>query len=1325
MGRILNNFSGVFRSKGSDVGKDFATGFRGYIGAGGLGTYLKLGALGAGIAVAVSQVKGLGSQIIDLGNKWGRINAMVKVATGSTGNFADSMKEALSGANQLGVKVGDLAKQSARLVQLAPNTIPDYKTAVKFTTLLDANMLSTGASIEEASSAMTQITQALGKGIVNGDELNSIMENAPQITQMLAKHLGVGVGQLKEMGKAGKITGNDLRDSVLENADAIMKAFNEMPVTADRAANMIANVFEIKASEAATAISVDLGGALKAVSTSGMLDAVANSISSIEPLAKSASNALTNIINQVAPAIIKAFNPDNINKFLAPMQNLFDMLSRMSFDDLAQMLKELAAYAGIAIVTMAGGVNNLIGSIPLIGKPLQRIRGLVVNLSGAFGAMGGEAVSAFGKLVSKSGEAVSSMSKVFDGLGKSKGVVKQFAVSIEDMDFSDMPKKFQSALDGMIKGTGAFENRFSKLSSVINALSTDAKQKLPAGFVSAFTEMQENASKSSKDMTGSISDAIANIKSKFAVLKDISKESLKITVTAQKGTGLDPTELRNDIAKQFASLGGIKIPDFLTPAVGSMVASASNALSKIGGMVKTPVVNAFNAVKNYDYQGDGVTIGNEFSNGVKLGVNALSGLSSVGGKIMTTLKSGLNLSKFGSEFGSTLADVMNIPPSVQSKVASGMSKVTSTMSQAFKSGIGVIGQSLSTISDKFGGLSGIAQRSFATISSAALKVTGGGLSILGKSVSGIGKLMGGLGRMASSLGVTAAMTSALTAGFMQLFNTDPAKMGMSFQNMADSIVGGINKITTQIPAMTNGFADILPQLVSSVSQALPTMMAAVTTALPTLITAITSQMPALSSAFVTVLDSLFSTIPTLLPGLVNAFVTLFSSLTSQVPTMVGSLMTAFTQVLASLPDIISTSLPQLVGAIGTMFTTIGTMLPAFADMIVQQLPAIFTAISTALPNMISSLVGGLTALIQGVVDVLPTLIPVLIQGAVTMINGLVAALPQIIQQLVAALPGIITSLMNALTTSLPVLIQGVIQIINGLVAALPQIIQVLIAALPGIITAIVNGLASNISILINGAIQLVVALVQALPTIIVTLINAIPQILTTLGSAIITNFPTIVKAFGNGFIALAKALPSLIVAVISAIPQILRAIGGAFVNLGGEILSHIKDIPDKIKSVFSGAKDWLLDAGKAILDGLVNGLKNAWKGVTDFVGGIGGWIKDHKGPLPYDRRLLIPAGHAIMDGFDKGLTAGFKTVMANVLGMGGSIQDAIPTTIDPLYNVGRTLNAKLDAYSGAADNSASKTVNNTFPVQIIRQDEDIYTASPQLYRSVMAESQQI
>lgn len=137
----------------------------------------------------------------------------------------------------------------------------------------------------------------------------------------------------------------------------------------------------------------------------------------------------------------------------------------------------------------------------------------------------------------------------------------------------------------------------------------------------------------------------------------------------------------------------------------------------------------------------------------------------------------------------------------------------------------------------------------------------------------------------------------------------------------------------------------------------------------------------------------------------------------------------------------------------------------------------------------------------------------------------------------------------------------------------------------------------------------------------------------------------------------------------------------------------------------------LFSAGQAILQGFLDGLQSMWSSVTDFVGGIADWIRDHKGPIEYDRKLLIPAGTAIMKGLDQGLQDQFKDVKQTVGGMADEISDVFSgdnLDLNSTASVTKNLEAQLAMPSAQFEAHESKTVSE---IAILRASmERILTA---------------
>jgi TP901 family phage tail tape measure protein len=98
-----------------------------------------------------------------------------------------------------------------------------------------------------------------------------------------------------------------------------------------------------------------------------------------------------------------------------------------------------------------------------------------------------------------------------------------------------------------------------------------------------------------------------------------------------------------------------------------------------------------------------------------------------------------------------------------------------------------------------------------------------------------------------------------------------------------------------------------------------------------------------------------------------------------------------------------------------------------------------------------------------------------------------------------------------------------------------------------------------------------------------------------------------------------------------------NALVGGLKSAGSDLIGYVKRIPGMVLAALGDVGHLLWNAGKAILEGLLGGLKAAWNSVAGWVGNVAGWISNLKGPLEKDKVLLVPHGQVIMDGLLKGM----------------------------------------------------------------------------------------
>ena len=401
----------------------------------------------------------------------------------------------------------------------------------------------------------------------------------------------------------------------------------------------------------------------------------------------------------------------------------------------------------------------------------------------------------------------------------------------------------------------------------------------------------------------------------------------------------------------------------------------------------------------------------------------------------------------------------------------------------------------------------------------------------------------------------------------------------------------------------------------------------------------------------------------------------FQGIVTAVQPVTTGLQTAFGQIPGFFSSIVSAITPvidAIVSGIARMdFSGIQTLISSIIPAIQSSFSAMMGIVGPAISNVVNAVVSLwnaaqpfiqlLSAVLMPVLQVLGTIIGTVIAVALTQMTNIFNAL-SVVLQILSPVVQILTMAFQMLTPIISSVIGVVIGIVNTFMSLMSSS-----SILGTVIQAVWTGIQVAISVagaIIGGAISGIKAVFSALGT----------------AAGIMKG---IVSGAWNGL----KAVITVVANVIKGAINGAKATFNAFGSGVGAVAGSVKGFIGGIKSTFNSLRNInLASAGSAIIDGFLGGLRSAWNAGKHFISGIAGWIKAHKGPISYDRRLLIPAGKAIMQGLNAGLITGFADVKSNVLSMGQDISDQLDVTSSVDLS-SKALMAKLDITSTVTDDN--------------------------------------
>lgn len=415
------------------------------------------------------------------------------------------------------------------------------------------------------------------------------------------------------------------------------------------------------------------------------------------------------------------------------------------------------------------------------------------------------------------------------------------------------------------------------------------------------------------------------------------------------------------------------------------------------------------------------------------------------------------------------------------------------------------------------------------------------------------------------------------------------------------------------------------------------------------------------------------------------------------------LNTAFTETFNGLGDIAESGFSFLSDTIPTLLsdaaTTIGTVIQGILDTCGPIFESIGTAAEGAFQWLSENAPGAIDtafATIDGVISAAGEVISPILEGIGTALDSAfawfesggaetVTTVIENIQTVFETFGDILSTAWDTIGTVLSNFADGFSRTFNdsttgaldGLMSAFQGLIDVLSGngeAFSGFMETmepIISTLSDLFGSTLATAITLVVDVISAVITIISSVIEAFQDFVSNIDEipAQVETFVTNVQTF---FSELPGKIKTFLDEVISNAGTWVSDMAGKAVEMGqgflnsvtekfGDVLDWAGGIGSSIVGALGDMGSLLFDQGSAIISGFLDGLKSMWDSVTGWVSGIGEWIAENKGPLDYDRVLLVPHGKAIMAGLAEGMETGFSDVQDDVLGMADTLSEDFGT----------------------------------------------------------------
>lgn len=490
--------------------------------------------------------------------------------------------------------------------------------------------------------------------------------------------------------------------------------------------------------------------------------------------------------------------------------------------------------------------------------------------------------------------------------------------------------------------------------------------------------------------------------------------------------------------------------------------------------------------------------------------------------------------------------------------------------------------------------------------------------------------------IASFIALNKAISIAKDAwvGTQAVFNTGKALIGIAKGSSAASsalkILAKDSKVAAAAQAVLNAVAELNPYVL------IATAIIAAGAALVWFFTQ-TKTGQKLWQGFTQFLSNAWQSLVSIAQSVWDAIASAFTTVVEVIKGVWSGITGFFSGLWQGIVSIATTVWNSFIASISPVveaFKTLWSSLTEFFSTLWQGIVAVATPIWNSLITVITTVWNIITTVIKTDITVISTVI----QSVMTVIQAIWSAVWNVILT-------VVQTVWNMITTA----VQTEITMISSIIQATLTIIQTVWSTIWNAIVTVAQTVWDMVVTVISTAINVVAGIIQAITQAIQGNWSAVWNTIVSIAITAWNGIESVVSAGING-------VKSVITTVMNGLKAVISTVWNAIKSIFNAGVSYIKSV---VHIDLSGQ-------GRAIMNSFLNGLKSAWEAVKSFVGGIGSWIKAHKGPIRVDRKLLIPAGVAIMTGFNKGLQDQFETVKKSVSNMAGAVSDAVSNSLETI-----------------------------------------------------------